>query len=51
MLIRLKFVAKERGVTASEYVRGLVSINMEKDADNIEILKRLVTDEGKKDLL
>ena len=44
MLIRLKFIAKQRGVTASEYVRGLISTHIETDAENIELLKKLVNE-------
>lgn len=42
---RLHFISGERRVTMSEYIRGVVNEHMEKDAEAVAILKKLMKDE------
>ena len=39
---RLQFISKERRVSMSEYIRGLLNEHMEKDAEAVAILTKLV---------
>jgi hypothetical protein len=39
---RLQFISKERRVSMSEYMRGLLNEHMEKDAEAVAILTKLV---------
>ena len=43
---RLQFISKERRVSMSEYLRGLLNAHMEKDAEAVAILKKLVQEES-----
>ncbi len=43
---RLQFISMERRVSMSEYIRGLLNEHMEKDAEAVAILKKLVQDES-----
>lgn len=42
---RLQFISKERRVSMSEYIRGLLNEHMEKDAEAVAVLKKFVHEE------
>ena len=43
---RLQFISMERRVSMSEYIRGLLNEHMEKDAEAVAILKKLVKEDN-----
>lgn len=42
---RLQFISMERRISMSEYIRGLLNAHMEKDAEAVAILTRLVRED------